>query len=74
MLALKRLVNESVILTILPSTETRTVEVKLCDTGNGWSRIGIEADRSINIVRAELLDATHREPGSEASRKQRQPS
>lgn len=58
MLVLTREVNESIELTIPPSTETRLVTVTVTQIRGRKVRIATEAPREIGIDRSELKPAT----------------
>lgn len=55
MLVVSRKVNETVICTIPPSTETRTLEVKIVRTTGENVRLGFDAPSDISIVRPNAI-------------------
>jgi len=65
---LSRKTGQKLIVTIPPCDTEREIVVMLCDIrdNGGKARIGIEADTSISIMRAELLALTeHTKEGDE---------
>jgi carbon storage regulator CsrA len=56
MLSLTRKVDEVVYLTIHPSTEIRTVTMKILRTTGDAVRLGFDADRSIDIHRDNIIN------------------
>jgi len=60
MLVLCREFNQSVIVTVPPSTVPRTIEVMVVDIRSGQVRIGIEAERDIIVNREEVQAAIDR--------------
>lgn len=44
-------------LTIPPSTEPRTITVRLCEARESRAQLGFTADRDVEILRTELIDA-----------------
>ena len=58
MLVLTRNVDESFLIHVPPSTETREIRVTVCDVRSGTkarTRIGVDAPRDCIVLRAELL-------------------
>lgn len=55
MLILSRRAGERIILTVPASGKPQIIEVLYCRTAGESVRIGIEADKAVNIVRAELV-------------------
>ena len=55
MLVISRKVNEVVICTIPPSTETRTLEIKIVRTTGENVRLGLEAPADIGILRPNAI-------------------
>ena len=60
MLVLSRKIGEGVVITVPPSTETRTIRVSLADILGRRGSFGVEAERDIRIHRDELLPEADR--------------
>ena len=57
MLCLGRAVDESIEITVPPSTEHQVIKVVVCAVRYGRDvRLGIEADKNIKILRSELKE------------------
>ncbi|OGT54394.1 MAG: hypothetical protein A3E01_03100 [Gammaproteobacteria bacterium RIFCSPHIGHO2_12_FULL_63_22] len=56
MLILSRKPGEEIQLRIPPSAEEQIVTIRTVRIGSNTARIGVEADRQVEIVRVELLE------------------
>jgi sRNA-binding carbon storage regulator CsrA len=56
MLVLSRKPKESIRLTVPPSDEPQVIDISVVEMNSFRSKLGITADRSVGILRTELVD------------------
>lgn len=67
MLVLSRQKYEDIIITLPPSTAEQRVNISVVEIRGDKVRIGVEADRSVSVHRAEVQRAIDRETAREGA-------
>jgi len=70
MLVLSRKPDEKIVITVPPSEQPQTIEMRICSVRNDKVRIGFDADRDVTIHRQEVADAIARETAADNNPRQ----